>query len=28
LREERKLELSEEKTLITHARSGAARFLG
>jgi group II intron reverse transcriptase/maturase len=23
-----KLELSEEKTLITHARSGAARFLG
>jgi hypothetical protein len=28
LREELKLELSEEKTLITHARSGAARFLG
>src|SRR5713226_160113 len=27
LREELKLELSEEKTLITHARSGAARFL-
>jgi hypothetical protein len=28
LREELKLELSEEKTLITHARSQAARFLG
>jgi len=28
LREELKLELSEEKTLITHARNGAARFLG
>src|SRR5205807_9509418 len=28
LREELKLELSEAKTLITHARSGAARFLG
>ena len=28
MREELKLELSEEKTLITHARSGAARFLG
>lgn len=28
LREELKLELSEEKTLITHAKSGAARFLG
>jgi hypothetical protein len=28
LREELKLELSEEKTLITHARSEAARFLG
>jgi group II intron reverse transcriptase/maturase len=28
LREELKLELSEDKTLITHARSGAARFLG
>ena len=28
LQEELKLELSEEKTLITHARSGAARFLG
>jgi group II intron reverse transcriptase/maturase len=28
LREELKLELSQEKTLITHARSGAARFLG
>jgi hypothetical protein len=28
LREELKLELSEEKTLITHARSGAARLLG
>src|SRR5207245_11779354 len=28
LREELKLELSEEKTLITHAGSGAARFLG
>jgi hypothetical protein len=26
--EEIKLELSEEKTLLTHARSGAARFLG
>jgi hypothetical protein len=28
LRENLKLELSQEKTLITHARSGAARFLG
>ena len=28
LREELKLELSEKKTLITHARSEAARFLG
>jgi len=28
LREELKLELSREKTLITHARTGAARFLG
>jgi group II intron reverse transcriptase/maturase len=28
LREELKLELSETKTLITHARSDAARFLG
>jgi Type II intron maturase len=28
LREELKLELSEEKTLITHARTDAARFLG
>jgi group II intron reverse transcriptase/maturase len=28
LHEELKLELSEEKTLITHARSEAARFLG
>jgi group II intron reverse transcriptase/maturase len=28
LREQLKLELSEEKTLITHARSKAARFLG
>jgi hypothetical protein len=28
LREELKLELSEEKTLITHAVSEAARFLG
>jgi group II intron reverse transcriptase/maturase len=28
LRETLKLELSEEKTLITHARSSAARFLG
>lgn len=28
LREELKLELSEAKTLITHARSGTARFLG
>ena len=28
LREELKLELSQDKTLITHARSGAARFLG
>jgi Type II intron maturase len=28
LREDLKLELSQEKTLITHARSGAARFLG
>jgi hypothetical protein len=28
LREDLKLELSEDKTLITHARTGAARFLG
>jgi len=28
LRDDLKLELSQEKTLITHARSGAARFLG
>ena len=28
LRDTLKLELSEEKTLITHARTGAARFLG
>ncbi len=28
LREDLKLELSQEKTLITHARTGAARFLG
>lgn len=28
LREDLKLELSQDKTLITHARSGAARFLG
>jgi group II intron reverse transcriptase/maturase len=28
LREELKLELNQEKTLITHARAGAARFLG
>ena len=28
LRDELKLELSQEKTLITHARSQAARFLG
>ncbi|MCU6482731.1 reverse transcriptase domain-containing protein [Arthrobacter sp. A2-55] len=28
LREELKLELSPEKTLVTHARTGAARFLG
>ncbi len=28
LREDLKLELSEHKTLITHARTGAARFLG
>ena len=28
LRDDLKLELSEEKTLITHARTGAARFLG
>jgi group II intron reverse transcriptase/maturase len=28
LREELRLELSETKTLITHARTGAARFLG
>ena len=28
LRETLKLELSEEKTLITHGRTGAARFLG
>jgi len=28
LRDDLKLELNEEKTLITHARTGAARFLG
>jgi group II intron reverse transcriptase/maturase len=28
LRDDLKLELSEEKTLVTHARTGAARFLG
>ncbi|WP_207924239.1 reverse transcriptase/maturase family protein [Actinomadura bangladeshensis] len=28
LRDELKLELNEDKTLITHARTGAARFLG
>src|SRR5258708_39855435 len=28
LRETLKLELSEEKTLLTHARTGAAKFLG
>lgn len=28
LHEELKLELSEEKTLVTHARTGAAKFLG
>src|SRR5438034_5759480 len=28
LRDELKLELSEEKTLITHARDSAANFLG
>jgi len=28
LRDELKLELNEKKTLITHARTGAARFLG
>jgi len=28
LRDTLKLELSEEKTLITHARTGAAKFLG
>ena len=28
MRDELRLELSEEKTLITHARTGAARFLG
>jgi group II intron reverse transcriptase/maturase len=28
LREKLKLDLSDEKTLITHARTGAARFLG
>ena len=28
LREELKLELSQAKTLITHAKTGAARFLG
>ncbi len=28
LREELKLEMSKDKTLITHARTGAARFLG
>jgi len=28
LRDDLKLELSRDKTLITHARTGAARFLG
>ena len=28
LRDTLKLELSESKTLVTHARTGAARFLG
>jgi group II intron reverse transcriptase/maturase len=28
LRDELKLELSQDKTLVTHARTGAARFLG
>ena len=28
LRDDLKLELSQDKTLITHARTGAARFLG
>jgi group II intron reverse transcriptase/maturase len=28
LRDDLKLELSEDKTLVTHARTGAARFLG
>jgi hypothetical protein len=28
LRDDLKLELSADKTLITHARTGAARFLG
>ena len=28
LRDDLRLELSQEKTLITHARTGAARFLG
>jgi group II intron reverse transcriptase/maturase len=28
MREELRLELSQEKTLVTHARTGAARFLG
>ena len=28
LRDDLKLELADEKTLITHARTGAARFLG
>jgi group II intron reverse transcriptase/maturase len=28
LRDDLKLELSEEKTLVTHARTGAAKFLG
>ena len=28
LRDDLKLELSQEKTLITHGRTGAARFLG
>jgi Reverse transcriptase (RNA-dependent DNA polymerase) len=28
LRDDLKLELSQEKTLITHARTGAAKFLG
>ncbi|MGB6164298.1 MAG: hypothetical protein WCF33_08120 [Pseudonocardiaceae bacterium] len=28
LRDDLKLELSADKTLVTHARTGAARFLG